>query len=339
MFYGLRTGKKIESVCGERKSKIENRKSKIENFFISLILLTALLFSVVISEESGKSESPYRLASEKQTLEDFLPRSGDIEGLTRRKDVKKFIPENLWEYLNGEADTYLSYGFQKLVTAEYYIPKDPMQTIVLDIYDMGTLERGFGIYSSERNIKYEFEQIGSQAFLDEMSVRFFKGRYFVKITTFEISESLQDLMKKLAINVSVKIKQPLDFPPQLDRFPEQNRVKNSEKLIYKNFLSKPDFDKVYTVDYKVGAVTYSLFYAKYDSQEEASKVYITIQKHNPSFTSPIRNLQNIGNEAFRVVTKYHKGLVVARDGDAIYGGCDTAYPDEVLVQMRKMNIK
>ena len=81
-------------------------------------------------------------------------------------DPQYFYSENLYEYINGSADLYNSYGFQELVTINYAANED--QYVILDIYDMGTSLNAFGIFS--KNLRKTGNSALISSVLDMVSV-------------------------------------------------------------------------------------------------------------------------------------------------------------------------
>ncbi|RPJ83897.1 MAG: hypothetical protein EHM13_06315, partial [Acidobacteria bacterium] len=49
----------------------------------------------------------------------LLPAEGAVAGWSRTKEPQVYGPGNLWEYINGAAETYLAFGFQEAASAGY----------------------------------------------------------------------------------------------------------------------------------------------------------------------------------------------------------------------------
>jgi len=71
-----------------------------------------------------------------------------LEGFKKVTSYPVFVPENLWDFINGAADNYLSYAFQDLHVAEY---KKGKNVIKLEVYRHRDKVNTFGIYFSERH--------------------------------------------------------------------------------------------------------------------------------------------------------------------------------------------
>jgi Family of unknown function (DUF6599) len=88
---------------------------------------------------------------------------------------------NLFDYMNGEAETYLPLGFRLLYVSVYSSEKTDSR-MVLETYDMGTPEGAsgiFGKYSGEGGSP--FSGIGDGAWMDKGIVLFRQGSHFVRI--------------------------------------------------------------------------------------------------------------------------------------------------------------
>jgi len=88
---------------------------------------------------------------------------------------------NLFDYMNGEAEAYLPFGFHLLYVSLYESEKTGSR-MVLEIYDMSTLEGAGSIlknYSSEEGSN--LSGIGNAAWADKGIVSFRQGNYFARI--------------------------------------------------------------------------------------------------------------------------------------------------------------
>jgi hypothetical protein len=88
---------------------------------------------------------------------------------------------NLFDYMNGEAEAYLPFGFRLLYASVYRTEKTDSR-MVLELYDMSTPEGAGAIlkkYSSEGGSS--LSGIGDAAWSDKGIVLFRQGNYFVRI--------------------------------------------------------------------------------------------------------------------------------------------------------------
>ena len=64
----------------------------------------------------------------------------ELSGYKKNTDFQVFLPDNLWDFINGAAETYLAYGFVDLHVAEY---KKGKNVIKLEIYRHSDHTNGF----------------------------------------------------------------------------------------------------------------------------------------------------------------------------------------------------
>jgi hypothetical protein len=72
--------------------------------------------------------------------------------------VETYDPTTLYEKINGAAELYLSYGFQKL----YYltIAKDA-NSITVELYDQGLFRNALGLFAGQKRPEHEVQRSGS----------------------------------------------------------------------------------------------------------------------------------------------------------------------------------
>jgi len=105
----------------------------------------------------------------------------NLKGFERAGPLAIYNPKNLFDYIDGEAELYFPFGFQRLFNQSYRV----MQTgalVVVDAYDMGTYEGAHGVY--ERYTEEGgsgIEELGESAWTDNYIILFRQGRYFLRI--------------------------------------------------------------------------------------------------------------------------------------------------------------
>ena len=108
----------------------------------------------------------------------------DIKNWEKSEDTKEYGPANLFDYINGAADSFLSYGFIHIWIKEYTHSSGAL--IKAEIYEHQDLKYAFGIYSIERASDYEFLDIGGQAYQIEDILNMVCGKYYVKLHGYDL---------------------------------------------------------------------------------------------------------------------------------------------------------
>jgi len=190
----------------------------------------------------------------------------ELSGYRINTDFQVFNPDNLWDFINGAAETYLSYGFQDLHVAEY---KKGKNVIKLEVYRHSDHIMAFGIYSTERSPSFKFMNIGSQGYRTGGAINFFKGNYYVKIRTFSNNEKTLQEAESLALSVAGILEGSSDMPSVLSLFPSEGKKKNEEMYINKSVLGHIFLNNAFRANYESGPDIFSVFIFVCKSPEEA----------------------------------------------------------------------
>jgi hypothetical protein len=192
----------------------------------------------------------------------------ELEGYKKTTNYPVFTPDNLWDFINGAADTYLAYGFIDLHVAEY---KKGKNVIKLEVYRHSDNTMAFGIYSTERSPSFRFMNLGAQGYIADGSINFFKGNYYVKIRTYSKSEKTLNSAQSLASKVSDMLTGDSKMPVVLSQFPEEGRKQNEETYINESVLGHKFLNKAYKATYEIGSDIFSIFILGSSSPDEVQK--------------------------------------------------------------------
>lgn len=196
----------------------------------------------------------------------------DLKGYKKTTGLPVYLPANLWDYINGAADTYLAYGFVDLHVAEY---KKGKNVIKLEIYRQGDNTMAFGIYSTERSPTFRFLNLGSQGYSVDGAINFFKGSYYVKIRTYSKNETTLKSAEALAFEVAGMLAGKPEMPSALTLFPASGKKINEETYINESVLGHKFLNKAFKANYESGNDTFSIFILENNKPEETRKLVDT----------------------------------------------------------------
>ncbi len=192
----------------------------------------------------------------------------ELRGFKMETNYPVFNPGNLWNFIDGAADNYLSYDFLDLHVAEY---KKGKNVIKLEVYHHRNDIMAFGIYASERSPSFNFTGPGAQGYITDGSINFYKGDYYVKIRTYSKSEKVIKASEALAGEVADMLPGSNHLPAELSLFPPEGLKKNEETYINKNVLGHGFLNGAFKANYTVGPDNFSIYLINSDSPEEAKK--------------------------------------------------------------------
>src|SRR4030067_1939643 len=116
----------------KKRSELMRTKRARPDFLLGFFLF---LVSVTLGQDTTQT-----------SLRSLLP---ELKGWSLTETPATFLPGTLFEYIDGAAENYLSYGFRELVVGNYKEHR-VAATLTVEVYDMGGGTEAFGIYRSER---------------------------------------------------------------------------------------------------------------------------------------------------------------------------------------------
>ncbi|MGQ9621389.1 MAG: DUF6599 family protein [Bacteroidales bacterium] len=200
----------------------------------------------------------------------------EFKGYKIKTNYPVFTPDNLWDFINGAADGYISYGFENVHVREYVKERN---VIKVEIYKHNNQNNTFGIYASERSPSFRYINIGAQGYITGGSLNFFKGLYYVKMRTYSGKEKILTDLESLAYRISDMLPGEITMPETLTRLPGNNRIKYSETFINQSVLGHEFLSGAYKAEYKQDGTNFSIFLFEKDNPEEVTqmvKAYLSV---------------------------------------------------------------
>lgn len=155
------------------------------------IVLLASLFTVAGCQKHSASSTA------------FFPNSSEVAGWTRAPEIRTFSPDQLSEYIDGDAEKYIKAGVKSTSTADYKY-KDQIQ-VVVDVYTMSSPVGAKNIFDSEPAMDAQTPSLGDAARLYSQSLVFRKGPYLVRMVAYQEAPQLTQAMLDLARALEAKL--------------------------------------------------------------------------------------------------------------------------------------
>ena len=243
---------------------------------------------------------------------ELLPADGEASHWVRAGKPSVDIGKDLYKHvIGGNPELYHSYGFIEGASVEYQTPRLGSQPLILlEVFDMGTPENAFGVYSCNRYPQDEFEWVGSRAIVSGRGLNCWKGKYFIQIEGYEFATQIKQGVVELAKATADRIKDPLTIPHLLTLLPSTNKVPHSEKYFptgttmgsIHRFLP----ERLLALDPKVtgGSAAYlhkksstdwidtmTVFVLRYETESEARAAYDIYREHLEANASRVDSTQ------------------------------------------------
>ncbi len=233
----------------------------------------------------------------------------NIQGWNIAENDRTYNPETLYDYIDGGAELYISYGFNEVLSRRY--TKDEQPDIVVDIFDMGNSYNAFGTFSHSREtLDRTFGQGSEYA---QGQLLFWKDRYFVSILTFpetaESKEAIFQLARKIegAIPGEGPLPQILDLLPQKSLVPES--IRYFHHYIWLNSYYYVADQNILHIDEKTDALL-----AKYGEQKKRSLLLIVKYQNDEDATTALNNF-------VQYYMPEHSGAFVVQIEDGTWTAC------------------
>lgn len=227
-----------------------------------------------------------------------------VPGWAEEGAARIFEADNLFEYLNGNAEGYLIYGFIRL---ENKTCRSGNNSISVDVFEMVDSDAAYGIFSAQMDPAQPTIKLGMGGQLQSQRAIFCKGNFYVEVTAHTptvASASLQALAQEIEKSIPGRTAPPEGlswFPP------EQLR---SVRLIPQSVLGLRVLRRGYTAEYEFGKA----FVVPEESVKSAAAV---MEKLRARFAQQVA-LQ-LGDDAFRATDRYLGHLCVFRKGRVVAG--------------------
>lgn len=220
-------------------------------------------------------------------------------------EARSFTSENLFEYMNGNAEGYIIYAFQKMngVTC-----KQGDDTIIFDISEMADPDSAYGIFTANRDPKREDLKIGMAGQIQPRRATFVKGNYYVEIAA-EPEKDHTATLKAFVAAFEPKVPGRTTLPDALSWFPEEKR--SALRLVPESVLGLRLLRRGYAAQYENGA---KAFLVK-ETSPDAAKGVLEKLKARFGETRPAK----VGDEGFQVAEKYLGRLCFFRKGQYLGG--------------------
>ena len=168
-------------------------------------------------------------ASPNQDLSRLLPESTMAGAWKPEGDPGSWEGEDLYIYINGGAEIFHEYGFQRVIIQDYKNQED--SSISLEIYEMQDAGGAYGIFSFQASDTGEKLDIGQGGQFEDYYLNFWQDRFFITLTGFDQKPQTLAGLKHLAEALAARFgKREHGIPPALlNRLPRENLLPTGMK--------------------------------------------------------------------------------------------------------------
>jgi hypothetical protein len=227
-----------------------------------------------------------------------------VPGWSQTGPDRSYVADNLFEYMDGNAEGYLTYGFLKMqgVTC-----KKGDVTFVVDLSDFGDPDSAYGMFTSNVDGRQPRQKIGMEGQIVPRRAFFAKGQYFLEIAANPEGDYTAVLKEWLAAFEKL-IPGSTTLPAALTWFPTEQR--DSLRLVPQSVFGIRALKRGYAAQYAYGKA----FVVLESTPQSASAVMDALRKRFGN-TTPA----TVADDAFQVTDQYLGRLCIFRKGEYLGG--------------------
>jgi len=249
------------------------------------------------------------------------PDCGLLSGWTPQGEARSLTADNLFEYMDGNAEGYLLYHFVRMRGVNCQSGED---TLVIDVSEMENAEWAYGMFASNRDPRAAVEKIGTEAQIVPRRAILVKDKYFVEIGS---SKEQADVLRRLLRAMEERIAGSSEPPEALTWFPQEKLVPGSVRMVPESVLGMGALKRGYIAEYPFGKA----FLVRETSPESAAEVMNKLRARIGG-AAPVK----VADEGFEAADKYLGRLCFFRKGRTIGGFTGLAEDADVVAVAAKL---
>jgi hypothetical protein len=166
------------------------------------------------------------MAQSLENLYSILP--AEVSGWKKAEPPEAYDKSNLFDYIDGGAELYISYNFQNLLAVRYKAGAE--EEIVIDIFDMGNSYNAYGLFSHGREREDGLTGQGSE--YNAGLLTFWKDRFYVSILAYPETEAKKKTVLGLGRTLADAVPNEGKLPPVIGLLPQPNLIPESVRYFH-----------------------------------------------------------------------------------------------------------
>ena len=240
-----------------------------------------------------------------------------VAGWEQQGSPRRFTADNLFEYIDGNAEGYLLYGFVQLrgVTCQAR-----GESILIDVFEMTDADSAYGVFTANLDPHLPIENIGMGGQIAPRRALFCKGKYYVELAA-NSQEAQTAALRAFTGEAEKRIPGRSMPPAELSWFPREKLA--SVRLIPESVLGLRLLKRGFVAHYEQG------------------QAFVVIEQSPASATAVLSQLRQrfgeaapapVADEAFQADDQYLGGMCIFRKGRYIGGFANMPDAKEAMTQ-------
>ena len=270
-------------------------------------------------------------------IESILPQQSFLQGWVMEGKVKRYTADNLYTYINGEAEMYMPFGFQLLGTALYVKASNPDTALAADVYRMGSPLEAFGIYSYYRDPDGDDALVGSEGFIDDSQVMFYKDRYFVRLSASGATNPERAVFAACAKAIAGTIPGEPSRPKELEILKIPGIAPRTEKYAALSVMGYAFFRRGLTAEAALNGRPVKVFVVLDESEQASANTFESYIRYLREKGMKPKTGKIKGGLALASQDPLYKGVLVRQAGRYLLGVAGLIDPQEAAPLIERLH--
>jgi len=244
-----------------------------------------------------------------------------VPGWEQSGTKREYTADNLYEYMDGNAESYLLYGFVRM---QGITCTSGQKKLVIDVSEMEDSDLAYGMFASNSDPNQPIAKIAMGGQVQARRASFAKGKYYAEIAASPEGDHSAAL-QAFATKMEALLEGRSSPPDALEWFPLESRT--SVRLVPESVLGLRQLKRGYVAKYAQGQAIIVLE----ATPESAAEAFKKVQARFPE-ASPAK----VGDEAFQAKTQYLEGICIFRKGRYVAGYANLPDAQEAVTQAIKL---
>ncbi len=125
-------------------------------------------------------------------------------GKLGERHLETFNADNLFEKIDGRAESFIDYGVRGMAYADFHPTGDDSADVQVYIFEMGNTLKALGKYAAEKPEELKMLPIGSEGYTAAGSTIFYSGPYYTQVVATSDAAKFADFALELARRIAAK---------------------------------------------------------------------------------------------------------------------------------------
>jgi hypothetical protein len=171
-------------------------------------------------------------AAGKGAMDEKIAWPQDAGGWKRTGEAARYRGRAIFGYIDGAGEVFLAYNFNELVVNRF--EREGLPAIVAEVYEMGTPQDAFGVFTWDRHDPDA--GIGQGSEFGGGMLRFWKGSHFVSIYGEGQGKEQEEAVLEIGRRIARSIDETGGPPRLIGALPDEQRVADTAKFVRSHVL-------------------------------------------------------------------------------------------------------